>query len=200
MVSILGPNHVEGSRSQRVDFAGSPFGDLERAIEDEVPFPVVLVPQVALAALLDAHRMEGEAETVGDGEVPFGSREAPGLHHAPGLAHVSQGPDEHALSPGWNLPRWRIGAVGVVGLVAHQRWIEHADDAQLGVVPNDVVLVLRSHAVEHPGLEGPALPTRAIHERRAPGAHVVGFPVMLVPEIGLPGLLRAGLRDAEAEA
>jgi hypothetical protein len=34
----------------------------------------------------------------------------------------------------------------------------------------------------------------AILERRAAGAHIVGFPVMLSPEIGLPGLLCAGIR------
>ena len=69
------------------------------------PLPVVLVPQVLLAALPDAHRMEGETETVGDGEVPLGCREAPGLHHAPGLAHVLQGPDEQALPPRGNRAR-----------------------------------------------------------------------------------------------
>ena len=67
MVSVLRPNHIEGPRPQRVDFPGSPIGDLERAIKDEIPLPVVLVPEVTLTALPDAHRVEGEAETVGDG-------------------------------------------------------------------------------------------------------------------------------------
>src|SRR5439155_11486097 len=67
VVSVLRPNHIEGLRPQRVHCPGSPIGDLERAIEYQIPLPVVLVPAVTLAALPDAHRMEGEAETVGDG-------------------------------------------------------------------------------------------------------------------------------------
>ena len=34
VVSVLRPNHIEGPRPQRVDFPGSPIGDLERAIKD----------------------------------------------------------------------------------------------------------------------------------------------------------------------
>src|SRR5215467_2813791 len=200
VVSVLRPNHVEGSGPERVDFSGFPIGHLERAVEHQVPLPVVLVPEVALAALPDAHRMKGEAKTVLDGEVPLRRREASRFHDAPGLPNVLQSPGEHALPPGWNRARRRIGAVRVVGLVAYQRRIEHADDAQACVIPNDAVPVLRAYAVEHPGLESPTLASRAILERRAAGSHVVGFPVMLVPESGLPGLLRAGFRDAEAEA
>src|SRR5262245_1567779 len=151
-----------------MDFPGPSIGDFERAVEDQVPLPVVLVPEVALAALLDAHRMEGEPETVGNGEVPFGRREAPRLHHAPGLAHVLQSPDEHTLPARWNGTGRRIGTVRVVRLVAHQRRIEDADDAQACVISNDVMPVLRTDAVERSRLERPALARRAILERRAP--------------------------------
>src|SRR5262245_6223563 len=99
--------------------------------------------------------MEGEAETVGHCEVPLGRREASGFHHASGLAHVLQGPDEHARLAWRNRARRRIGPVRVVGLVAHQRRLEDADDAEACVIPNDAALVLRAYAIEHPWLERP---------------------------------------------
>src|SRR5687768_16924100 len=109
----------------------------------------------------------------------------------PSLAHVLQGSDEHALPPRWNRARRRIGSICVVRLVAHQRGIEHADDTELRVIAKDAVLVPGTHAVQRPGLECPTLAGRLVLERRAASAHVVGFPVMLVPEIVVPCLLRA---------
>ena len=95
-------------------------------------------------------------------------------------------------------PGRRAGAVLVMMLPAGQRRIEHTDDAQaLAVVPHDSMPVFRADAGQDIGGEVPSLAGTAIFEDAAAGTDVVGFPVMLVPEVGASPPVPPRLRDAE---